>query len=307
MTAASHLQPRSGGEFSRIQVIRSIVQQSLLAGTILAPDASIGAIPSPSSVQPILTPSSSSKPPQSSIPRDFLQRRVLSFDAAEYRPGLAEEDVLYPSWFLGKWKASSKFVDFTYPLGAEAHQGPSYNTTLKELNSVLEYVCKFKPDPMKSSDTCIADRLYNVEQIALSSIGNDCILDDVQKPGTNLANELHLVIRPPNIAAGTIYDITLTTSDRISATPRKNIFDVLERTKQTILVQSEFQSKRLIKDIETITSYELLDGDHIKATQRTAAFLSPEDARYRKAAGNFPEVQNTSIDVRKFVVDYVRV
>ena len=202
---------------------------------------------------------------------------------------------------------ASKFVDFAYPLGADAHQGPSLNTTMKELNSVLEYVCKFKPALTKSSDKCIADRLYNVEQIALSSIGKNCILDDQQKPGTNSANELHLVIRPPNIEAGTLYDITLSTSDRISTSPKKNVFNVLERTKQTILVQSEFQSKRLLKDIETITSYEQIDSDHIKAVQRTATFLSPDDSRYLKVVNKYPEIEKTSIDVRKFLVDYTRV
>lgn len=307
ITDAYDLQPRSSRERSRTEVTQSFLQRSLLAGTLMIPCASSRATPISTPSQPVSVISTPLKSVHSSITKDFLQKRVQSFDATEYRPGLAQEDVMYPSWFLGKWKAASKFVDFTYPLGAEAHQGPSYNTTMKELDSVLEYVCKFKPDPTRSSDECIADRLYNVEQIALSSIGKNCILDDVQTPGANLANELHLVIRPPNIEAGTIYDIMLTTSDRVSTTPRKNVFDVLERTKQTILVQSEFQSKRLIKDIETITSYELLDSDHIKAIQRTAAFLSPEDSRYRKAVSNFPEIENTSIDVRKFVVDYVRV
>ena len=284
----------------REQAAERIVEKSMLVGlagtSVLFPTSPSSASPTPSS------PSSSPK-----IPNDFLQKRVQSFDALEYRPGITEEDVLYPPWFLGKWKVASKFTDFTYPLGAEAHQGPSYNTTMKELNTILEYVCKFKSDLKRSSDYCIADRLYNVEQIALSSIGKNCILDDIQNPRANPANELHLVIRPPNIEAGTIYDITLTTSDRVSTAPRKNFFDVLERTKQTILVQSEFQSKRLIKDIETVTSYELLDNDHIRGTQRTAAFLSPDDSRYSKIINRCPEVENTSIDVRKFVVDYVRV
>lgn len=239
------------------------------------------------------------------MPIDFLSSRVNSFDALEYRPGLADNDVYYPAWFLGKWQGSSKFTEFVYPLGEEAHQGPSRNTTEKELNSVLEYPCKFKPDRyLSAKDFCIADRLYNVEQIALSSIGANSILDDLQT-STNPANELRLLIRPPQVL-NTVYDITLRTSDRAFAYVSNNVFDVMERTQQTILVQSEFQSKTLIKDIETVTSYKLVDANCIVAQQRTATFLTPQDSRYAKAAAKNPAVENTSIDVRKFTVKYSR-
>ena len=44
--------------------------------------------------------------------------------------------------------------------------------------------------------------------------------------------------------------------------------------------QMEFQSRTLVKDIETVTSYEKLGDGRIVASQRTASFLSPRDARY---------------------------
>ena len=171
---------------------------------------------------------------------------------------------------------------------------------------IAVYPCKFNYDARSTrKDFCIADRLYNVEQIALSSIGPNSILDDSQN-SKNTADELRLLIRPPQVK-NTVYDITLKCSDRAYIQRSESTFDVMERTQQTIFVQNEFQSQTLIKDIETTTCYKLLDENNIVAQQRTAAFLSPQDQRYSKAVKFNPEVLNNSIDVRKFTVNYNRI
>ena len=106
------------------------------------------------------------KPSYSSQAKDFLSKRVDSFDAMEYHPGLTSDDVYYPSWFLGKWKAESKFTAFRYPFD-NSFGGPSKNATASEIGTDLLYICKFTTD--RVSDKCVSDRLYNVEQIGFVS------------------------------------------------------------------------------------------------------------------------------------------
>lgn len=236
----------------------------------------------------------------------YLKKRVDSFDADQYRPGIQDDDVYYPEWLSGKWKSTSKFVAFEYPL-QKSFGGQPNNVTEKELGNVLEYICRFKPvqsTNIAHMGSCISDRLYNVEQIALASIGPNSILEDSQE-SSNTANSLRLLIRPPQVS--TLYDISLECTDRQFVSRNKNSFDVLERTTQTIIVQTEFRGQKLIKDIETITCYQLLEPGRIIASQRTATFLTPIDPRYALAAAQDDRVSTSAIDIRKFVVSYVKV
>jgi hypothetical protein len=236
----------------------------------------------------------------------YLKRRVDSFDTDQYRPGIQDDDVYYPEWLNGKWKSASKFVAFDYPL-QKSFGGQPKNATEKELGSVLEYICRFKPvssTNVAHIGSCISDRLYNVEQIALASIGPNSILEDSQE-SSNTANSLRLLIRPPQVS--TLYDISLECTDRQIFSRNKNSFDVLERTTQTIIVQTEFRGQRLVKDIETITCYQLLEPGKVFASQRTATFLTPNDPRYASAAAQDDRVSTSAIDIRKFEVLYAKV
>jgi hypothetical protein len=77
------------------------------------------------------------------------------------------------------------------PLGEEVFGGkPVLTAAQKDLESKLAYPVLFKtltPDQISAvastgiSGTVISDRLYNVEQIALASMGPNSIIDDAQK------------------------------------------------------------------------------------------------------------------------------
>ena len=93
--------------------------------------------------------------------------------------------------FEGRWEASSVFDAVEAPLGEEVFGGKSVlGAAEKDLKSVLAYPVLFKalmPDQAITvastgmSNTIISDRLYNVEQIALASMGPNSIIDDAQK------------------------------------------------------------------------------------------------------------------------------
>ena len=77
------------------------------------------------------------------------------------------------------------------PLGEEVFGGkPVLKAAEKDLTSKLEYPVLFKqlmPEQaavvagLGITNNVISDRLYNVEQIALASMGPNSIIDDAQK------------------------------------------------------------------------------------------------------------------------------
>ena len=94
--------------------------------------------------------------------------------------------------FEGRWEACSVFDAVEAPLGEEVFGGkPVLSAAEKDLTSKLSYPVLFKTlnseqAAIVASSTgitnkVISDRLYNVEQIALASMGPNSIIDDAQK------------------------------------------------------------------------------------------------------------------------------
>lgn len=98
--------------------------------------------------------------------------------------------------FLGKWNVSSRFTDLVAPLGVAVFGGnASFEKAQRELKSSLSYAVKFKTNQNREYShhgsvstlsshknvEIIADRLYNVEQIAMSAMGPNSIIDDRQE------------------------------------------------------------------------------------------------------------------------------
>lgn len=93
--------------------------------------------------------------------------------------------------FEGRWEASSVFDAVDAPLGEEVFGGkPVLKAAEKDLQSKLAYPVLFKtlmadqiPAVVSAgiTNTVISDRLYNVEQIALASMGPNSVIDDAQK------------------------------------------------------------------------------------------------------------------------------
>ena len=94
--------------------------------------------------------------------------------------------------FEGRWEACSVFDAVEAPLGEEVFGGkPVLNAAEKDLTSKLSYPVLFKTLNSEQAaivqgstgitNKVISDRLYNVEQIALASMGPNSIIDDAQK------------------------------------------------------------------------------------------------------------------------------
>lgn len=105
--------------------------------------------------------------------------------------------------FAGRWEALSVFDVVDAPLGDEVFGGkPVLTAAQKDLESKLSYPVLFRtlsPDQILSvasigiNGSVISDRLYNVEQIALASMGPNSIIDDAQKVLARLTlHQLHM-------------------------------------------------------------------------------------------------------------------
>ena len=197
----------------------------------------------------------------------YLGKRVLSNDASKIVPSISSPDIYYPDFFLGSWNCESLFSSFATPLGESILGASTVNQTLSELQTILKYKAKFSKSHQSQSKV-ISDRLYNVEQIAIASMGENCVLGDTQ-PGDNLslADNLHLVLKPPNAPLGTLFEVNLKTTGRDFDEFGSSSFEAIETTEQIIDIQSEFQSQKLCKEIETITVYSKVDENKIIGVQ----------------------------------------
>lgn len=75
-----------------------------------------------------------------------LSRRIDKNGFEAYQQGILTPDIFYPSWFSGVWLAKSTFTDLSAPLGEAAFGGPAVlETVRKDLNTTLEYKCRFRP------------------------------------------------------------------------------------------------------------------------------------------------------------------
>lgn len=231
----------------------------------------------------------------------FLLRRLESYDASAYRPGLTISDIFYPKEFEGRWSASSRLVGFEAPMGEELFGGKGAIARAEgERGSALVYDSIFKA----TGDTVVADRLLNVESIARASMGPNSVLDDRQSAGAGSGiDRLHLTVSP-SAAQGLLFDITLQVTDREQFVGPRSQLCALERTVQTI--RSNRDNSTSSKAVETITSYSL-DSSIVRARQRTATFWDADDSRYDDLIRQEPLLGKIAYDVRQYEVIYTRV
>ena len=247
-----------------------------------------------------------------------LSNKLIYSDS--YKPGILSNDVYYPLFYNGLWKSSSRFTELYTPLGVDMFGGDkAYEIAKNDLGSILVYNSKFKRIDNNNNnnnnniinDLIISDRLYNLKSIAKSSMGEKSIVDETQR-SNDLANNMNLIISPLQ-SNGNFFDINLQVTDREYKNIDNKLY-VLERTKQTIrnvMPETEFSNQRisqpsLQKEIETITSYSIIDDNTILAKQRTATYLCNLDPRYKKLIEIEPKISDTAIDIRYYEITYNR-
>lgn len=200
-----------------------------------------------------------------------------------------------------------------------------YRYVSQTINSTLVYNARF----VKHRNAVVSDRAYNVQAIAEASMGERSVLYRTEREESPYV--MQMTIRP-NVADGNIFGVKLHVISRQQETlpiptviGRRARFDgtdihvldtgsrnsnsnrlalvTSETVHQTVtLKNSDMRTNPQIKDVETITVFELgSENDAVlRSWQRTCTYLPKSDLRYIDTKGR-------PVDVRWYELQYVRV
>ena len=143
----------------------------------------------------------------------LLSDRLYSQANTLRRPtfSLTLPDLIYDDKFAGTWDVTSKTLNISAPCGIPLFGGQrNFDKAQSEIGDAsqdLLYRSRFIPGP---NGAIIADREYNVRQIASSSMGPSAVLS---MNTDRLPNELTLALRPGK-ANGTLFNVDMLTTGR---------------------------------------------------------------------------------------------
>jgi hypothetical protein len=252
----------------------------------------------------------------------LLESRVLENVLSPPPYQLEGSDIYYPDYFQGVWNVLSTTKEIQAPCGILLFGGNNtFSRAQEEVNTCLSYKARF----VQSSDQrIIADREYNVVEIAKAAMGETAVLDvPVSTP-----NKVSVILAPSG--ANQILKADLITLARRSEIVNDDEFHCSEVVRQVIgsanptsttssrqgtttVVGNKrptMSSTLLLKEIETASLYTAIrDGkgnvNEIKCLQRSATFLLPSQ-QDPMAYKMWEASRGKPIDVRFYDVVYTR-
>jgi hypothetical protein len=211
-------------------------------------------------------------------------------------------------YFNGVWDVLSTTKKIQAPCGVALFGGNNtYARALREVDTSLTYKARF----INTASGVIADREYNVVEIAKAAMGENAVLD----VPLSTPNKVSVILTPNG--ANQILKADLLTLARRSEGINDCEFHCSEVVRQVIGPVKQSSSgvvqpprSTLLKEIETAslyTSYRNENGDvnEIRCRQRSATFLLPsqEDPMAYKM---WEACRGRPIDVRFYDVAYVK-
>ena len=190
---------------------------------------------------------------------------------------LAKGDLQYPEWMSGTWNVKSTLVEQIAPLAPDIIT-PGFKDNQNYLNREISFQVRFGREYYhpptgflsafkSSSPAVVADRAFNGRKIARAYLGDDNVYqvkidpDNPNQQITLLKGDRRLISK---------------ITGRAREIPAENCFIATEVTQQ--LFRSP--ERLYLNEVETTSSYQLLDSNHISAEQITAIYLSPQDPDY---------------------------
>jgi hypothetical protein len=215
-----------------------------------------------------------------------LSDRLEQFPQWTNKPAvkLAKGDLEYPEWMEGTWNVTSTLTEQIAPLAPKIVT-PGFADNEKYLEQAIAFQVRFGKEYTTSSSgilsafqsnqpVVVADRAFNGKKIAEAYLGSDNVYkvkidpDNPNQQITFLKGERKLISK----ITGRGYEV-----------PGDAQFIATEVTQQ--LFRSP--ERLYLNEVETTSSYRLLDSEQISAEQITAIYLSPQDPDYF-AAGDRP-------------------
>lgn len=239
--------------------------------------------------------------------RSLVQRSYFTRETA---------DVEYPSWFAGSWRCTSTLTRVLAPAGAELFT-PGRNGTEAlrrarlEVGEPLQYNSRWRQE---TTSSWVVDRGFNVAAISSASMGEKAV-QNCEEYGPD---RLELILKP-DAAGKTVFRAQLDVVARHTEAPEpERRFDCVETVRQTVLIvpgegYTGPQRPPMVKEVETLCTYDRLPSGAIAGMQRTATFLAA-DAAYTSGAPlaeqqalvltRGPSGQQIALDVRLYSLLY---
>ena len=265
-----------------------------------------------------------------------LSDRLEQFPEWTSKPSvkLAKGDLEYPEWMAGTWNVTSTLTEQFAPLAPDIVT-PGFEDNRDYINKAIAFPVRFGTQyytPTKtlsafksSKPVVVADRAFNGTKIAEAYLGKDNVYsvkidpDNPNRQITFLAGDRKLFSkitgRGREIPKS---DRFLNSADApkslLGETPQRRLRSsspttgdatasrtALHRFIATEVTQQLFRSpERLyLNEVETTSSYRLLDSDNISAEQITAIYLSPQDPDYFTAGDRPVALYHYHLDLTK--------
>lgn len=239
----------------------------------------------------------------------LLEARVLENVLSPPPYQLEGSDIFYPSYFNGKWNVFSTTTEVQAPCGVLLFGGNNtYARAQSEVNTSLSYKARF----ISSPQGIIADREYNVREIARAAMGENAVLD----VPLSTPNKVSVLLAPNG--ANQILKADLLTLARRSELIDKCEFHCSEVVRQVIGPAKQSSNgmpgggarSSLLKEIETASLYTAVKDENenvneIRCRQRSATFLLPSQ-QDPMAYKMWEASRGRPIDVRFYDVVYTK-
>ena len=193
---------------------------------------------------------------------------------------LATGDLEYPQWMAGTWNVTSTLVEQIAPLAPDIVT-PGFEGNASYLDRAIAFQVRFgteyntAPQGLfsalaNSQPVVVADRAFNGAKITQAYLGDDSVYqvkvdpDNPNQQITFLKGERKLISK---------------ITGRAKEIPAANKFIATEVTQQLF----KSPERIYLNEVETTSTYKLLNPEKITAQQITAIYLSPQDPDYFKA------------------------
>lgn len=264
---------------------------------------------------------SSSSSSSSDLPTvGLLESRVLENVLSPPPYQLESSDIYYPDYFDGVWQVVSTTKEIQAPCGILLFGGNNtYTRAQREVNTVLSYKARFIPTTTPTP-AIIADREYNVVEIAKAAMGETSVLD----VPLSTPNKVSVILAPNG--ANQILKADLITIARRSETLNDCEFHCSEVVRQVVgpanptkttkdggasnIITSAPTKSTLLKEIETVNLYTAIKDmegnvNEIHCLQKSATFLLPSQ-QDPMAYKMWEATRGRPIDVRFYDIVYTR-
>ncbi|MEL6493859.1 MAG: DUF6816 family protein [Cyanobacteria bacterium J06623_7] len=227
-----------------------------------------------------------------------LSERLEQFPDWNNKPPikLAKGDLEYPEWMAGTWNVTSTLIEQFAPLAPDIVT-PGFEGNQEYIDRAIAFPVRFGTEyymppqdllsVFKTSEpVVVADRAFNGTKIAEAYLGQDNVYkvkldpDNPNQQITFLPGERKLISK---------------ITGRGKEIPDDRHFIATEVTQQ--LFRSP--ERLYLNEVETTSSYRLLDADAIDAEQITAIYLSPQDPDYFTAGDRPVALYHYHLDLNR--------